>query len=267
MFQDSHTRKIALVVGVMATLALFAYTYSTLKGARYMYNGPLTISVVGTGEVNAVPDLAVISYTLEAKDKDAILAQNKVAETEKSIKQFLMGLGIEEKDITTTNVYSGPWYEEQPALGVPCDRFGYCPPYSSEIVGQQVSQSATVKVRDREKVGEILSGVGSRGAMNVSGPSFTIDDPKAYKLEARTAAIDDAKTQAEALAEKLDARIIRMVGFYEQDMGGGPMPYRGYGGDMMVKSEAAVAPINAEISAGEHTITSSVSITYEIRSK
>jgi uncharacterized protein YggE len=62
MFQETYMRRIAALIGIMAIVALIAYTYSTIKTARYLYNGPTSISVNGTGEAFGVPDVATFNH-------------------------------------------------------------------------------------------------------------------------------------------------------------------------------------------------------------
>jgi uncharacterized protein YggE len=140
----------------------------------------------------------------------------------------------------------------------------YCPGGKQTLRGYQVSQTLTVKVRDTDKAGDILSGVGSLGASQVSGLSFTIDDQDALEAQARGKAIDDARAKAEALAKQLHVSLVRVVGFSES--GNYPMPYayNARAGMAMdaVTLESKSAPA---LPVGENKITSSVSISYEIR--
>jgi uncharacterized protein YggE len=261
MFQESYMRKIVALVGVMAVLALLAYTYSTIKQTKYMYSGPTTVSVTGVGEVFATPDIATFSFTIEAKELDAVAAQNKSGETMNAVLAYLKETGVEEKDIKTEYYNLTPQYEYPQTI---CTQWS-CPPAGEpKLIGYQVSQSVSVKVRDTAKAGELVSGVGSKGAMNVSGLSFTIDDEEKLMAEAREKAIVNAKEQAEALAKNLDARIVRMNGYWEEQ-GGYPTPY-GIGGGMdMMKAESDAMSRPAELPTGENTITARVNISYEIK--
>lgn len=256
-------RKMVVVIGVMAILALAAYTYNTIKQARYMYSGPTSISVVGEGEVFATPDVATFSFSVEAKEVDASVAQTKSAEVMDAILAYLKETGIEDKDIKTEYYNLSPRYEYPNLV---CNEWTYCPPQTGEpkLIGYQVSQSVSVKIRDTKKAGEVISGVGSKGAVNVSGLSFTIDDEDALKAEAREKAIADAREKAKTLAGNLGARIVRMNGYWEEDAY--PMAYGMGGGMDMMKSESAMsAPRPAELPLGENTITSRVNISYEIK--
>lgn len=259
MFQESYMRKIGALVGVMAIVALGAYTYSTMKEAKYLYQGPTTISVTGIGEVTAKPDLTTFNFTIEAKEADAKTAQNKVAEIEAGILTYLKESGVEEKDIKTDNFNQSPQYEYPQSV---CTQWS-CPPAGEpKLIGYQVSETVTVKVRDAGKAGELIANVGSKGATNISGVTFTIDNDEVQKAEARKLAIADAKQKAEVLAKDLGVRLVRMNGYWEEQ-NGMPMPY-GAGADMMKSARVMEAPQAVQMPSGENTFTAQVNISYEI---
>lgn len=261
MFQEPHMRKIAAVLGVVAIIALLAYAYSAIKQVKYMYQGPTSISVTGEGEVFAKPDVASFSFTLNAKEADAVAAQNKVTEMMDSVLAYLKEAGVEEKDVKTDYYNLAPWYEYPQHY---CTMM-YCPPQGEPTLkGYEVNQSVTVKVRDIAKAGEILSQVGSKGAQNVSGIQMTVDDTNALKDQARELAIEDAKEKAEALAKSLGVKLVRMNGYWEEQA----YPYDygyGMGGGMMMDAAMESAPKAANLPAGESQITSRVNLSYEIR--
>lgn len=256
-------------VGALATIALlalflFVKTISEFKEMRYIGSGVSasnTITVSGEGEVTAVPDTATFSVTIQERAQTVAAAQEVATERSNEIVDFLKGEGIEDRDIKTTDYSVYPEYEYETRV---CSANEYCVPGRQNLVGYNVSQTVTVKVRDTEKAGDLLSGVGTLGASQVSGLSFTIDDEDALKEEARDQAIAMAKEKAEALADSLDVRIVRVVGFSE-DGYYPPMPYaygRGASMDMAVAQEAKAAPA---LPVGENKIYSNVTITYEIR--
>jgi hypothetical protein len=251
-----RTLIVLVLVGLVGSFG--AYTYQTLKSAKYQYMGPTTISVRGEGEVLAKPDIGSFSFSVRAEAEDAATAQTKSAEAINTIVEYLKGADVDEKDIKTQNYYLNPKYRYEERV---CTSGFYCPPGEAIIDGYEVSQMIEVKVRDLDESGDLISGVGERGATDISGLSFTIDDETVLKAEAREMAIADAKEKAKELANDLGVRIVRMVGYYEEE--GYPRPYYGYGGDMAMESkEMAVAP---DMPTGENSIMSSVNITYEVR--
>lgn len=261
MFQEAYMRKIAALVGLAAVVALLAYTYYAMTQARYVSHMPVTISVAGEGEIFAKPDVATFNFSVNAKEKEASMAQSKSADAINAIIAYLKDNGVEEKDIRTQYYNLSPQYEYPQTV---CNSLGYCPPRGEpKVVGYEVTQSVEVKVRTIDDTSKLIGGVGELGATNLDGPSFTIDDESALQAQAREKAIIDAKTKAEKLAKDLGVRIVRMNGFWEEQ-GGYPMLY-GKGGDasaITMSAEMAVAP---EIPTGENSIISRVNISYEVR--
>src|SRR3989338_136950 len=162
----------ATALGFLA-LFLLVGTISGLKSMQFIGSGVSatnTINVSGEGEVFAVADTATFSVTVREKAKEVKDAQDAATEKGNAIIAYLKEGGVEEKDIKTLDYSVNPDYEWSQGA---CPQGGYCPPGKQVLVGYEVSQTLSVKVRDTKKAGELLSGVGSRGATEVSGLSFT----------------------------------------------------------------------------------------------
>jgi hypothetical protein len=220
-----------------------------------------SITVSGKGEIFAVPDIATFSFAVIEERESASAAQEAAAEASNRIIAFIKEQGIEEKDIKTTSFNLSPRYE----FGREVCPVGFsCPSGERELVGFEVSQTVQVKVRTTSQAGDLIAGVSELGASNVSGLSFTIDDEVALKAQAREQAITDAKTKADALADALDVRLVRIVGYYENDEPYYPIYAEsralGLGG-----ADAGVSLSAPELPTGENQIVSQVNITYEIR--
>jgi len=253
--------KVLSIFLVIASVWGILQAVSTYKENRYIGTNEIgsTISFSGEGEVFAVADIASFSFSVQAEAETATKAQTESATKINVILKYLDEQGIKEKDIKTTNYNVYPKYEwtKQPCSGY------YCPPSGErELVGYEASQTITVKVRDTEKAGTILSGVGELGTTNISGLNFTIDDEDKLKREARQLAIKDAKTKAKELARDLDVDLVRIVSFSES----GYRPYYAKGLEMaMMDSGMGGGEIVPEIPMGENKISSSITIIYEIR--
>ncbi|MCR4274701.1 MAG: SIMPL domain-containing protein [Candidatus Campbellbacteria bacterium] len=257
---------------------------NALKENRYIGGGVSASNVItinGEGEVFAVPDIAEIGFSVFAEKKTLTEAQSVSAEKMNTILAFLKDQGIDDKDIKTTNYSANPKYEwtnevtpmSSGSSGAAEPGYGgvqtsvvypdyYPRPQNQVIVGYEVRQTITVKIRDTEKVGALVSGIGEKGATDIYGPTFTIDDEVALQREARQKAIDDAKNKAEQLAKDLGVRIVRIVSFSENGGGYYPMMFKGM--EATVSSDSSVPPV-PQIPVGENKITANVSITYEIR--
>lgn len=236
---------------------LVIQTIGALKALRQIDPVYNSISVSGEGEVFAVPDIATFSFSVSADAREVAEAQRQVTERTNALIDAFKSFGIEERDIKTTNYSIYPKYTYEPAACSPT----YCPPSRQVQDGYTASHSISIKVRDTARAGEALALAGQRGATNISGISFTIDDEDALLEEARALAITDAKAKAKTLSKELGVKLVRVVSFY--DNSGGGMPYYaevGMGGDM--RASSAPAP---SVPMGENRIRSNVTVIYQIR--
>jgi hypothetical protein len=248
---------VLLLLGVF----LLAQTANAIKQYAFIGEGEETqhtISVEGSSEVLATPDVATFTFSVEEERETVGAAQDIATEKGNAAIEYLQENGVEEKDIKTTNYSVQPQYD---FIRGECREDGYCPPGQRQLRGFEVRQTVEVKVRDTQDAGTLLSGLGEIGVSRVSGLNFTVDDDESLKQQARERAIEDAKEKAQRLAEDLDVQLKRIVNFREsRDV---PMYARdaamGMGGDAMEEGAAPNLP------TGENTITSNVQITYEIR--
>ncbi|MEX0919194.1 MAG: SIMPL domain-containing protein [Parcubacteria group bacterium] len=260
MMNTEETKKIfkwAWIVLVVLAAFLTIQTLSAFKDLRDtnpVYN---TISVVGEGEVVAIPDIASFSYTVSADASTVTSAQTLVTEKMNVILADFDDLGIEEKDIKTTDYSVWPKYTYETQ---PCS-INFCPPSRQVQDGYTANHSVEVKVRKMEEAGSILGRVGELGATNISNISFTTDDPSKLLEEARAEAIAEAKTKAKQLSKDLGVKLVRIIGYHDNSADKITPFYReGLGSDASVSS--APAP---QIPTGENKTSVSVTVTYEIR--
>jgi uncharacterized protein YggE len=198
---------LALILVAVLT-SLFAYTKLTLREAKYGQYGMTSITVRGEGEVMARPDIGAFNFSVTAEADDAASAQTDSADKTNAILAYLEESGVEEKDIKSSGYSLNPKYTYETQV---CASNMYCPPGDPVIDGYTVTQTIEVKVRDLDKAGDLISGTGERGATNISGLNFTIDDESTLKAEAREAAIADAKEKAAVLADELGVRLVRIM--------------------------------------------------------
>lgn len=226
-----------------------------------------TIMVSGSGEAFAIPDIASFSFSVTEVGKTVEVAQGLLDTKINKALAVLREGGIEEKDIKTTgyNVYPKYEWNNTPCQVAPAGAeimLYPCNNGKNVLVGYEVSQSITVKVRDVKKVGDLVSNIGKTNVSNISGVEFTVDDREKYVAEAREEAIAEAKAKAKVLADQLGVRLGKIL--YYNENGGYPFYGEGRGGgDMMAVS--SVAPVKAELPQGETKITSEITITYEIK--
>ncbi len=254
-----------LTVATLGLLVAIAFGAMAAIGLNQQNDYNKTITVSGTGEAFAVPDVATFSFTARSEADEVSVVQEAVSEQVAGILSDLEDLGIDEKDLRTTSYNSYPRYEwiEKSVI---CSEFA-CPPSQGErtLVGYEQTQSIQVKVRDLDQVGDVLEVLGGANVDSLYGPSFEVDDTDLVMTEARTDAIENARTKAEELAASLGVRLGKVVSFSDNSGGGFPTPYAVRSDMMAFDGAVMMESASPELPAGESQVSASVSITYKIK--
>jgi len=232
------------VVMVILAIFLLASTSRVLNTATTTN----TVSFGGEGKVVAKPDIAKVDLSIVTDALTSKAAQDENSKKSKAVTDYLKKQDIDDKDIKTTGYNIYPQYKYPQYGGQPT------------ITGYQVNHSIEIKLRDLDKVSDVLDGVISAGANQVSKLSFEIDDPEALKSEARQKAIEDAKKKADELENQLGIDLGKIVSFSE-NTGGYPIPiyYDSLKGGMGGGGGGPSVP------TGENEIVVNVSLTYQIK--
>ena len=212
-----------------------------------------TIRVSAKSEVYTKPDVAMISFSVVTEEKTASESMNKNAKKMNKIIEALKNEGVKDKDIKTTNFSIYPRYEWHKQVGV-----SYFPEGKRVLVGYETRQTIDVKIRNLDKIGEIIQTATNAGANQVGSLQFLVDNEEAFKKQAREEAIKKAKIKAKELAKELGVSLVRIVGFSENSSS--PRFYP------LAKSTLNVEDNSTpQIQTGQNKIEVNVTITYEIR--
>lgn len=256
-FRTSLTTLAVLLVALTAVKIV-----SDIKAMKYIgSNVPATntISVSGTGEVVAAPDIATFSFSVTQEAPSVPEAQKKATDAMNAILAYVKKSGVADNDVKTLSYNIYPRYEYHATADAAPNYYGQGKQILAAYV---VSQSIQIKVRKLDQAGALLSGIGEFGATDVSGLQFSIDKQTDVERQARDKAIADAREQANILARSLGVSVVRIVSFNESN-GGYPMPiYYAKDSRAMGMGGAESAP---SIPSGENKIVSNVTVTYEIQ--
>lgn len=205
-----------------------------------------TMSVSGRGEVYLIPDIAYINIGTRSEALDVATALSDNNKQAKSISSVLSEMGIDPLDIQTTafNVYP---FQNYGMDGQPME------------LKYVVENTVNVKVRDLNRLGEILDAVVRSGANQINGISFDIEDRKQAESEARRLAIQDATEKAQELAGLAGISLgeVQNISVYSN---GNPQPvYDAKGGGYY--AEASAAPI----ASGQMIISADANLVYSLK--
>lgn len=220
----------------IAALMLPALLLSTSAFAQTQVNITETAPVVTLNvseAVEASPDIATVGTGVETRAPTAKQAMADNAAQMTNLIAALSKAGIAKKDIQTSGLRLSAQYDYSAR-----NPDGSQAP--AKFVGYEAANQLSVTLRDVAKVGDLLDRMVAAGANSISGPTFSIADPKPLLVQARGAALKSAKTQADFYAQQAGFRTARLVSISESNSGGGqPMPMM----DRMMVAKAAPTPI------------------------
>ena len=223
----------ALALGALiVAVAAIAVRPGPAVGAPTTGDGPPihTITVSANGTVTLVPDVARVSVGVTVTKTKVKAARDSAAKSMAAIIEGLKALGIDEKDIKTTSIDLSPQYSNNS---------------TPKVVGFRMSQQLQITVRDLDK---------AKGATDVNGLWFEVEDPAMAMDEARAAAIGKARTSAQAIASAAGVTLGAVVSISET-ASFNPGPYYG----LALRDEAAT-----QIQPGTQDIRASVTVIFEI---
>ena len=226
-----------------AVLGLLAAVSPALAEGGKM---PRIISLSGHGEVRTTPDIAFVTTGVVTQGATAAeaLAANTKAMTD--LFAALKDAGIEDKDAQTSN------FSVQP-------RYDYSNNQAPKMVGYDVSNNVTVKLRKVDTLGALLDKMVQSGSNQISGISFDVSKPEDKLDEARKLATQDATRKAKLYAEAMGLQLGGVVQVSEGGSAQPPAPV--LRGKVMMAEAAAPVPV----AAGEQVIAADVNVIWEIK--
>lgn len=241
-------------VGVLLVYLIF-FVGSLVRNniKKYEYIGKAdkmesTILVAGVGRVSGNNDIAMTTIGFSNLDKDVSKAQVDNKKVMDQIMADLKKMGVADKDLQT-NYTIYPEYE-------------YLTDKGSVLKGYRVSNQLTVKIRNLSKITDILGLAGKYGATEISGLTFTVDDPENLKTQARNKAVIDAQAKAVTLAQSLGVNLGRVVSYSEYENTPYDYPMALAKTNFMGAEGGGGAP--EAVATGSKDVVMNVSVSYEI---
>jgi uncharacterized protein YggE len=203
-----------------------------------------TITVSGTGRIAVEPDVADLRLGVAVARPTVDSARVDAAAAMSAILAAVKAAGVAPRDIRTTLVSVQPRYDY---------RDGKAP----LLTGYELANAVEVTIRDLAALGGVIDGSLSAGATSMDGLSFRVEDPSEPERAARLAAMAQARSRADVLAE---AAGVVIVGVGEVVEGGGGSP--GYPQPKAARMMLADAATPVEGGTTEIGVT--VTVTYRL---
>lgn len=242
----------AAVVIVMLALTAWLGLKARSEARSYKFIGvPLerdTITVSGEGRASAKPDIAKIELGTVIEKKSVAEAQKENTRIMNALNDKLKEFGVDPQDLQTSNYSINPMYDWNNG--------------KQTLRGYQVQQSLRLKIRNLDKVGDIIGAAGALGVNQAGGIEFTLDKPETVKQQAREEAMKNAQAKAEALAKITGIKLRRVISFNEGGTTPEPIYNMAYAKSAMMDA-ASAAPAPA-IQSGSAEYVIDANVTYEI---
>lgn len=232
----------------------FIYIFAALFGPLPLSVNSVTtnktdlFTVSGEGEATAVPDTALLSLGVTKQASTVQQAQDEVNKAANKITADLKKLGVQVKNIKTTNYSVNPNYDF--ANG------------KQTITGYSVSQNMEVRLQPIEQANKVIDIATNDGANVIGGITFVLDDAEQDKMEkrARTQAIENAKKKAQETAQLAGIKLGKIINVSESNSF--PMQPFAAARELKVTNDA-MGGAPTEVTPGENTITITVTLSYQ----
>lgn len=195
-----------------STLALLAAAALLCAGTAAAADAPQRlVSVSGTGEVKAQPDMAYVTIGVEARKPTLEAARGEVNAAVERLLTLTRELKIDPKHIDSTRLQVQPDYrwDEKTQQQV--------------LLGYVVNRQLDVELHDLDRLGSLLERAVSAGANQVGGARLDSSRRDDLEREALTKAVQDARLNADTLARAAGVKL-GPVQSLSASNGSSPMP-------------------------------------------
>jgi len=185
---------VALAIGLVLSSLIFGWFYSNAK------KGDEAVTVTGSARKRIKSDLVVWSAGISYQAPQLSDAYRSLSENIPRVKQYLIGKGIAENQITISSI-STQTLKQQDANGAE----------TSEITGYSLRQQIEVRSNEVDKIAQIAreaTELINQGILIESNaPQYNYTQLGDLKIEMLGEAAKDAKTRAEKIADSTGNKI------------------------------------------------------------
>jgi uncharacterized protein YggE len=238
-----------MLIVILAALLLF-----TLSVPALVEESEKVIRVGGNATVSLAADTATVQIGVETRNESVKEAQRENANLMGAVLEAIKEVGIEEKDIVTSqfNVFSN--YEYEPSvLGQETRKQYY-----------QVQNTVSVTVHDLSMIGSVLDAAMDAGANTTYGISFSSTQANEAYQKALTRAVEDAMQKAQVLAKAAGVELGDLLNI-NATQNTAAFSRETYGMTNFYAYEAKSADMGTSISTGDVNVSAEVTLEYSFR--
>jgi uncharacterized protein YggE len=186
----------------------------------------------GDASVSKKPDTAFLYAGVESQQATASAAQSDLAGKAAKLIARVKALGVADKDLNTAGYSVSPVYT----------------PNGQTVSGYRASEQLQITWHSVDTVGKALDAIVQEGGATNVGVSFGLADPKSAQAEARTLAIADARSRAQAMATAAGVRLGQVIRVSDLTSTGVPSARFDVGAAAAATTQVPVGELNVSVS-------------------
>ena len=232
-------RSIALASAGLAVVTLSACNKHNASASAA---NPRQVTVIGSGQVQGVPDTLTADVGIEFTAPDVTAAMNQTNDRQQAVINAVAGAGVDRKNISTTEVNLQPQYDN----------------VGGTITGYRAANSIRVKIHPADSASHVLAVIVGAGgdATRINSVSYSIADDSQLVKDARARAFQDAKNRAEQYAQLSGLKLGKIISISEASGATAPAPPPLRGGAM---------PSAVPLEPGQQTVSFSVTAVWQLQ--
>jgi uncharacterized protein YggE len=206
---------------------------------------PRQVTVLGSGQVQGVPDTLTAGVGIEFTAPDVTAAMNQTNDRQQAVINALVSAGLDRKNISTTEVTLQPQYGSPEANG------------AAKITGYRATNAIEIKIHPTDTASRMLALIVSTGgdATRISSVSYSIADDSQLVKDARARAFNDAKNRADQYAQLSGLTLGKVLSISET----GSTPAAG-----VPAAPQRAMPAAVPLEPGQQTVGFSVTAVWEL---
>lgn len=205
-------------------------------------------TVTGEGTLSIQPDIAYVNVGIQ---KTASTVKQVQLQTNEAMDKIISGLktvGIDSKNIKTSNYSINPTYDWTSG--------------TQKITGYSADTQLKIKITDIDKINQVIDSATTNGANQVNNVSFDVDNRDAAEETARKDAVAQANNKAKAAAEAAGFKLGKIISYSESSNDNNfvrPVTY-----SLKAASGVADEAVATNLQTGSEEIKIVVAISYQI---
>lgn len=205
------------------------------------------VNAWGEGTVTVPADTVTISVTVESRNENSTLAQAENQVKLDRTKEALMAAGVKPEEIMSGKSSGLTSYQSSSKVCHPVNNTTICDVGSSNVMILSSALTLMLKTTDEARINQVLAAARSSGASaDIIG--YSLSDASSAVADARRKAVEDARSNAQGMANAAGVRLGNVLEINEY-------VYPGI---------AMVQPFESSSRSGMVDVTTYVMVTYEI---